>query len=113
MFVISSRPFRRQRWRGVTGFDSGPEWAGARGGAAARRRTPLPAGGELDLEHDFVAGALAEDARSEGRQTWLGLVLAAGFLALLASGQGLNALALAFCLAPLVGIGLEIFSSGE
>ncbi len=86
----------------------------ASGVVAPRRRGPQrPPRGELNLAHDFVAGALAEDARSETRQTWLGLLLAAGMIALFASGHGLNALALAFCLAPLVGIGLEIFGSEE
>jgi len=127
MIVINPRPLTRQRWLGEAVAGGGPERAGAQrqrqGGLfgsrpgrprAARPHPPrLMAGRELDISHDFLAGALAEDARSETRQTWLGLVLAAGMIALLASGYGLPLLGLAFCLAPVVGIGMEIFGAKD
>ncbi len=72
---------------------------------------PLPVEkGNIPLEHDFLAAALAQDEKSRQRELWLGLVMAAVVIALVLSGWGITLLAIMFCLAPLVGIGLEIFS---
>ena len=101
---------RRHRWDAGTKAFGWPDLA-FDVPAKPRNSAPLPVGyRNLALEYDFVAGALAEDARSEGRQLWLGVALAGGFIALLASGWGIPALAVAFTLAPVVGIGMEIFS---
>lgn len=119
MNVIGSRPVARQRWQGETVLEHRPELVGfahrpGHGGGGPRPDAlPAHSFGELNLAHDFVAGALAEDARGEGRELWLGLLLACGVVALFVSGQGINTLAVLFCLAPLVGIGLEIFGSKE
>ena len=78
-------------------------------GFAARPSAPR----EIPLERDLVALLLAEDARSKPRELWLGLGFAAATVALFASGAGIPLLAAAFCLAPFVGIGLEIFGSDD
>ncbi len=104
---------KRERWDASQAGIGWPDLA-FETPARARASAPLPQGyGNLELERDFVAGALAEDARSEGRQLWLGLGLAGGAIILFASGLGIPALAVAFTLAPLVGIGMEIFSKQE
>lgn len=69
---------------------------------------PIQPRRNLPLDREFVALALAEDARSESRQGWVGLGLAAGMIALFLSGAGIPMLAVAFCLAPVIGIGLEL-----
>lgn len=91
---------RRQRWAGP--FPGEPGF------------TPHPsAPRQLPLERDLVALMLLEDARSTPRELWLGLGLAAATVALFTSGAGIPLLAVAFCLAPAVGIGLEIFAPSE
>lgn len=68
---------------------------------------------ELPPGRDIVALLLAEDARSKPRELWLGLGLAAATIAIFASGAGIPLLAAGFCLAPFIGIGLEIFAPSE
>ena len=90
---------KRSRWRKPHAeFSQDPSFA-ARGSAP----------GEIPPEHDLVAGLLAEDARSARRELWLGLQLAAAAAALVAAGVGIPLLALAFTIAPLIGVGMEIF----
>lgn len=92
------------RWNGAAahGFQAEP-------GFAVRPAAPR----EIPLERDLVALLLAEDARSRPRELWLGLGLAAATVALFASGAGIPLLAAAFCLAPVIGIGLEIFGGKD
>jgi hypothetical protein len=87
---------KRQRWAGP--FMAEP---------AFHQRPSAPR--EIPVERDIVALMLAEDARSKPRELWLGLALATATVALFASGAGVPVLAVAFCLAPVIGIGLEIF----
>lgn len=101
----------RKRFRWAPGED-GPAAHGM--GAALRGGGPLPAEkSNIPLEQDFLAGAMACDAQSRGRELWLGLALAAGVIGLVVYGLAVPALAILFCAAPLVGIWLEIFSPSE
>ncbi len=91
-------------------------WNAARPGAFDRepsfaRRPSAPR--EIPLDRDLVAMLLAEDARGQRREVWLGLALAAATVALFASGAGIPILAAAFCVAPVIGIGLEIFAPSD
>ncbi len=96
-------------------------WTPAEGGPAEYGMGAAHHGGgrmraeksNIPLERDFLAGALARDAESRGRELWLGLALAACVIALVVSGLAVPALAILFCAAPLVGIWLEIFSPRE
>jgi len=76
--------------------------------------TPHPsAPRELPVQRDLVPMLLAEDARSQDRELWLGVGLAVAALGLIASGAGIPLIALGFCLAPVIGIGLEVFAPGD
>ena len=95
-----------KRWR-RTGAWAGP--FAAEPDFAIRPSAPR----EIPLERNLVALLLAEDERSKPRELWLGMGLAAAMLVLVASGAGIPLLAAGFCLAPVIGIGLEILAAAS
>ncbi len=95
---------KHARWTGAlpAGFQAEPAFA-------TRPSAPR----ELPPSNDLVKLLFAEDARSQQREIWLGLAWATVTVGLFASGAGIPVLATAFCLAPAVGIGLEIFAPSD
>lgn len=82
------------------------------GGAPQAAPDTAPEPG-IPLQHDVLAGLLAEDARNSRREWRLGIIAAGCWCAALFTGVAIPALAVAFTLAPVVALALELLARDE
>jgi hypothetical protein len=84
-------------------------------GGGAPQATPEATAPEpgIPLQHDVLAGLLAEDARNSRREWRLGVIAAGCWCAALFTGVAIPALAVAFTLAPVVALAMELLARDE